>query len=81
VDIVRKIFSMLPHYKYASIITILHNKEDLNKMTQHFSSASQWHLKCHGRWVKKKLLHQAKSITLTCDKQKKVKGKKQVGTS
>jgi hypothetical protein len=33
VDIVRKIISVLPHSKYGSIITILHNKEDLSNMT------------------------------------------------
>ena len=32
-DIVRKIISMLPQKKYASIITILHNMEDLSNMT------------------------------------------------
>ena len=32
-DIVRKIISVLPHKKYASIITILDNMEDLSTMT------------------------------------------------
>ena len=32
-DIVRKIISMLPQKKYASIITILHNMKDLSTMT------------------------------------------------
>ena len=32
-DIVRKIISVLPQKKYASIITILHNMEDLSTMT------------------------------------------------
>ena len=30
VDVARKIISMLPYDKYASIITILHNIEDLH---------------------------------------------------
>jgi hypothetical protein len=30
---VRKIISMLPHGKYANIITIIHNIEDLSIMT------------------------------------------------
>jgi hypothetical protein len=30
---VRKIISVLPQKKYASIITILHNMEDLRNMT------------------------------------------------
>jgi hypothetical protein len=33
VDIVRKIISLLPQQKYRSIITILHNMEDLSTMT------------------------------------------------
>jgi hypothetical protein len=32
-DIVRKIISLLPHQRYGSIITILHNMEDLSTMT------------------------------------------------
>jgi hypothetical protein len=32
-DIVMKIISLLPQQEYGSIITILHNMEDLNKMT------------------------------------------------
>ena len=32
-DSVRKIIFVLPHSKYASIITILHNMEDLSNMT------------------------------------------------
>jgi hypothetical protein len=33
VDIVRKIISLLPQQRYMSIITILHNMEDLSTMT------------------------------------------------
>jgi hypothetical protein len=33
VDIVRKIISLLPQQRYGSIITILHNMEDLSTMT------------------------------------------------
>jgi hypothetical protein len=33
VDIVRKIISHLPQQRYESIITILHNLEDLSQMT------------------------------------------------
>jgi hypothetical protein len=32
-DIVRKIVSLLPQQRYGSIITILHNMEDLSNMT------------------------------------------------
>jgi hypothetical protein len=34
VDIVRKIISLLPQQRYGSIITILHNMEDLSTMTR-----------------------------------------------
>ena len=33
VDIVRKIISLIPQQRYGSIITILHNLEDLSQMT------------------------------------------------
>ena len=33
-DIVRKIISLLPQRRYGSIITILHNMEDLSNMTR-----------------------------------------------
>ena len=33
-DIVRKIISLLSQQRYGSIITILHNMEDLSQMTQ-----------------------------------------------
>jgi hypothetical protein len=33
-DIVRKIISLLPQRKHGSIITILHNLEDLSQMSQ-----------------------------------------------
>jgi hypothetical protein len=33
-DIVRKIISLLPQQRYGSIITILHNMEDLSTMTR-----------------------------------------------
>jgi hypothetical protein len=32
-DVVRKIISLLPQQRYGSIITILHNMEDLSTMT------------------------------------------------
>jgi hypothetical protein len=36
-DMVQKIISTLPHDKYTSIITILHNMEDLSTMTPFLS--------------------------------------------
>jgi hypothetical protein len=57
-DIVRKIIYVLPHNKYASIITILHNMEDLSNMTPAIVIGKLVALICHRRWVKKKAPHQ-----------------------
>ena len=46
-DIVRKIISMLPQKKYASIITILHNMENLSTMTPGIAIGKLVALKCH----------------------------------
>jgi hypothetical protein len=35
-------------------------------------------MKCHGRWLKKRSLHQAKGIALICEEHKNIKGKKHV---
>ena len=56
-DIMRKIISVLPQKKYASIITILHNIEDLSTMTPTIVTGKIMALKYHARWVKKKPLH------------------------
>jgi hypothetical protein len=60
-DTVRRIILVLPQDKYASIVTILHNMEDLRTMTPMLVIGRLvGHLRCHRRWVKKKTLHQAK---------------------
>jgi hypothetical protein len=53
-DIVRKIMSLLPHQRYGTIITILHNMEDLSTMTPTIVIEKLRHLKCHEKWVDKR---------------------------
>jgi hypothetical protein len=53
-DIVRKIMSLLPHQRYGTIITILHNMEDLNTMTPTIVIGKLRYLKCHEKWVDKR---------------------------
>jgi hypothetical protein len=50
-DFVRKIISLLPQQRYGSIITILHNMEDLSTMTPTIVIGKLWHLRCREKWV------------------------------
>jgi hypothetical protein len=50
-DFVRKIISLLPQQRYRSIITILHNMEDLSTMTPTIVIRKLWHLRCREKWV------------------------------
>jgi hypothetical protein len=52
-DIVRKIMSLLPQQRYGSIITILHNMEDLSTMTPTIVIGKLRHLRCREKWVDK----------------------------
>jgi hypothetical protein len=45
-DIVRKIVYLLPQQRYGSIITILHNMEDLSTMTPTIVIGKLRHLRC-----------------------------------
>jgi hypothetical protein len=53
-DIVRKIISLLPQQRYGSIITIIHNMEDLSTMTLTIMIEKLRHLRCHEKWVDKR---------------------------
>jgi hypothetical protein len=46
-DIVRKIISLLPQQKYGSIITILHNMEDLSTMAPIIKDCGIWNVAKH----------------------------------
>jgi hypothetical protein len=52
-DIVRNIFSLLSQQRYGTIITILHNIEDLSTMTPTIVIRKIAALKCRERWVKR----------------------------
>ena len=82
VDIVRKIFSMLPQKRYASIITILHNLEDLSTMTPAIIIGKVVTFEMSHKMGQEEASSSRKDIALTCDEHKKKKGKKkQVETS
>ena len=81
VDIVSKIISMLPHDKYASIITILHNMEDLSTMTPRLVIGKLVAFEMSWKMGQEEVASLSKSIALTCDEHKKIKGKKQTDTS
>jgi hypothetical protein len=53
-DIVRKIISLLPQQRYGSIITILHNMEDLSTMTPTIVIGKSRPLRCRERCVGEK---------------------------
>lgn len=76
-DIMRKIVSMLPHNKYATIITIHHNIEDVSTMTLRLVIHELVVIEMSHKMGQK----EAKGVTLTSEECKKVKGKKLVESS
>jgi hypothetical protein len=81
VNIVRKIISVPPHSKYASIITILHNMEDLSTRTSMLVIGNLVAFEMSWKMGQEEATSSSKSIALTCDEHKKMKGKKQVESS
>ena len=63
-DIVRKIISVLPQKKYASIITILHNVENLSTMTPGIVIGKLVAFEMSRKMGQQELLHQAKAKLL-----------------
>ena len=80
VDIVRKIISMLPQKKYASIITILHNMEDLSTMTPTIVIGKIVAFEMSHKMGQEEASSSSKGKALTCREKNKMKGK-QVETS
>ena len=80
VDIVRKIISMLPQKKYASIITILHNMEDLSTMTPAIVIGKIVAFEMSWKMGQEEASSSSKGKALACSEKKKMKGK-QVETS
>jgi hypothetical protein len=79
-NIVRKIILVLPHSKYESIITILHNMEDLSKMTLAIVTGKLVAFEMSRKMGQEEASSSSKSIALICGEKKKKKGK-QVETS
>jgi hypothetical protein len=80
-DIVRKIISLLPQQRYGSIITILHNLEDLIQMLPTILIG-----KIATFWMSRKMGQQeeptpSKPYAFACDEHKKIKGKKKAPRS
>ena len=79
-DIVRKIISVLPQKKYVSIITILHNMEDLSTMTPGIVIGKIVAFEMSRKMGQGEASSSSKGKALACSKKKKMKGK-QVETS
>ena len=79
-DIVRKIISVLPHSRYASIITILHNLEDLSTMTPAIVNGKIVAFEMSHKMGQEEASSSSKGKALACSEKRKMKGK-QVETS
>jgi hypothetical protein len=76
-DIVRKIITVLPQKKYASIITILHNLEDLSTMTPAILIGKLVAFEMSRKMGQEdEASSSSKASALTCREHKKMKGKK-----
>ena len=79
-DIIRKIISVLPQKKYASIITILYNMEDLTIMIPAIVIGNIVTFEMSCKMDQEEASSSSKGKALTCSEKKKMKGK-QVETS
>ena len=75
VDIVRKIISVLPQKKYASIITILHNMENLSTMTPGIVIGKIVAFEMSRKMGQGEASSSSKGKALACSEKKKMKGK------
>jgi hypothetical protein len=75
VDIVRKIISLIPQQRYGSIITILHNLEDLSQMTLMIMIGKIVAFEMSRKMGQQEEPTSSKSYVFACD-EKKMKGKK-----
>jgi hypothetical protein len=74
-NIVRKIIFVLPQKKYASIITILHNMEDLSNMTPGIVIGKLVAFEMSRKMGQEEASSSSKGKALTCSEKKKMKGK------
>ena len=79
-DIMTKIISVLPQKKYSSIITILHNMEDLSTMTPAIVIGKIVVFEMSHKIGQEKASSSSKGKALACSEKKKMKSK-QVETS
>jgi hypothetical protein len=81
VDIVRKIISLLPPRKYGIIITILHNLEDLSKMTPALVIGKIVAFEMSWKMGEEEEPTSLKPFAFACDEHKKMNGKKKAPSS
>ena len=79
-NIMRKIISMLPQKKYASIVTILHNMEDLSTMTPAIVISKIVAFEMSRKMGQEEAPSSSKGKAFAYSEKKKIKGK-QVETS
>jgi hypothetical protein len=80
-DIVRKIISLLPQQIYGSIITILHNLEDLSQMTPTIVIGKIVAFEMSWKMGQQEEPTSSKPYGFACDEHKKMKGKKKAPSS
>jgi ABC-type multidrug transport system ATPase subunit len=79
-NIVRKIISLLPQQQYGSIITILHNLEDLSQMTSMLVIGNIMAFEMSWKMGQEEATSST-PYALTCDEHKKMKDTKKVESS
>jgi hypothetical protein len=80
-DIVRKIFSLLPQQRYGSIITILHNLEDLSQMTPTIVIGKIATFESLRKMGQGEEPTSSKPYAFACDEHKRMKGNKKAPSS
>jgi hypothetical protein len=80
-NIVRKIISLLPQQRYGSIITILHNLEDLSQMTLTIVIGKIATFEMSWKKGQGEEPTSSKPYAFACDEHKKMKGKKKAPSS
>jgi hypothetical protein len=81
VDIVRKIISLLPQQIYGSIITTLHNLEDLSQMTPTIVIGKIAAFEMSWKMGQQEEPTSSNPYAFTCDEHKNMKGKKKAPSS
>jgi hypothetical protein len=81
VDIVRKIISLLPQQRYGSIITIIHNLEDLRQMTPAIVIGKIAAFEMSHKMGQQEEPTSSNPYAFACDEHKKMKGKKEAPRS